>query len=199
MKLERHDGHELIGLARECIDEALRLRTLPPRPRRDYRPVLLQPRSAFVTLWAREHLRGCCGSIEATRSLAEEVWQDAWASAFRDPRFPPLSATEWPTVHLHVSVLEPPRAIQFASEQELIARLRPGIDGLIVECHGARATFLPSVWEHIEDPSEFVRQLKTKAGWPADFWSPDLRASIYAVEEFDEAADDRLVSERIPL
>lgn len=189
MKLEPHDGRDLIALARECIDESLRLRTFPPLPKRDYRPALRQPRSAFVTLRTREHLRGCCGSVEATRALAEEVWHDAWASAFRDPRFPPLSATEWPAVHLHISVLEQPRPIEVASEEALIARLRPGIDGLIVEWNGARATFLPSVWEHLKDPREFVRELKAKAGWSADFWAADIRASIYAVEEFDESAD----------
>lgn len=189
MKLESHDGRELIALARECIDESLRLRTLSPLPKRDYRPALRQARSAFVTLRTREQLRGCCGSIEATRPLAEEVWQDAWASAFRDPRFPPLSAVEWPTVHVHLSVLEPPRSLIVSSEEELIARLRPGIDGLVVEWNGARATFLPSVWEHIDSPHEFVRQLKAKAGWRADFWAADLRTSIYGVEEFDEEQD----------
>src|SRR5690606_22674759 len=135
MKLEDRDGRELIGLARECIESALRAQAVPPLPLRDYRPALRQARSAFVTLRSREQLRGCCGSIEPTRPLAEEIWQDAWASAFRDPRFPPLSAPEWPTIHLHVSVLELPRPIEVASEEELIARLRPGIDGLVLECN----------------------------------------------------------------
>lgn len=189
MKLEEQDGRELIALARECIEDALHLRELPPFPDRDYRPSLRQIRSAFVTLRAREQLRGCCGSIAPTCALAQEVWQVAWSSAFRDPRFPPLDATEWPAIHVHLSVLEQPQPIQLASEEELIARLRPGIDGLILECNGARATFLPSVWEQLRHPREFVHQLKKKAGWPADFWSAEMRASVYAVEEFEETVD----------
>lgn len=186
MKLEEQDGRELIGLARECIDVALRTRALPHFPERNYGPALRQSRSAFVTLRTRGELRGCCGSIEASRPLAQEIWQDAWASAFRDPRFPPLSTREWPLVHLHISVLAPPQTIEVESEEELIAKLRPGLDGLVLECSGARATFLPSVWEHLRDPREFVRRLKEKAGWSEHFWSPYVRASIYAVEEFDE-------------
>jgi AmmeMemoRadiSam system protein A len=186
MKLEERDGRELISLARECIESVFRSRAMPPFPERDYSPALRQLRSAFVTLRTCEQLRGCCGSIEPTRPLAEEIWQDALASAFRDPRFPPLSAPEWPTIHLHVSVLEPPRPIEVASEEDLIARLRPGIDGLVLQCHGARATFLPSVWEDIQEPREFVRHLKAKAGWSESFWSPNVEVAIYEVEKFDE-------------
>ncbi len=186
MKLEEHDGRELIRLARECIDESLRVQTAPPFPKRDYCSALRQVRSAFVTLRTREQLRGCCGSIEPSRPLAEAVWQAAWASAFRDPRFPPLSTSEWQTVHLHVSVLEPPQPLVLANEEDLLSRLRPGIDGLVLECDGAHATFLPSVWAHLPHPREFVRHLKTKAGWSADFWSADMRASIYVVQEFEE-------------
>jgi AMMECR1 domain-containing protein len=110
MKLDEHDGRELIVLARECIDTSLRLGRLPALPEVSYRPSLQRLRSAFVTLRARDELRGCCGSIQPSRSLAEEVWHNAWASAFRDPRFPPLSASEWSSAHVHISALEAPRS-----------------------------------------------------------------------------------------
>lgn len=186
MRLDERDGRELLALARECIDEALKLHARPAFPGGARPPSQLQVRSAFVTLRIGQHLRGCCGSIEATLPLAEEVWNDAWASAFRDPRFPPLSPTEWPGTHLHLSVLESPRPIDVSSEEALIERLRPGIDGVVLHRNGNRATFLPSVWEQLPNPREFVRQLKAKAGWPESFWAPDIEVAIYGVEEFGE-------------
>ncbi len=186
MRLDARDGRELLALARECIDSTLRLCSRAPFPERTYPRAQQQVRSAFITLRIGEHLRGCCGSIEATRPLAEEVWHDAWASAFRDPRFPPLGLSEWPATHLHLSILENPRPIAVESEEDLIAQLRPGVDGLVLQRDGYRATFLPSVWEQLPHPREFVRNLKLKAGWSVDFWAADIRASIYGVEEFGE-------------
>lgn len=186
MPLDERDGRELLALARESIDAALRLGGRAPFPERAYAPSLQQVRSAFVTLRIGKALRGCCGSIEATRPLAEEVWHDAWASAFRDPRFPQLTVDEWPATHLHLSVLETPHPLAVASEAELIDKLRPGRDGLVLQRNGSRATFLPAVWQQLPNPHDFVRELKAKAGWPPSFWAPDIEVAIYGVEEFGE-------------
>jgi len=186
MKLTEGEGRELIRLARRSIDAALELRALAPFPSSAFPAGLQQHRSAFVTLRIGKELRGCCGSIEATCPLAREVWRVAWASAFNDPRFPPLTAAEWPRVHVHISVLAPAQPLAVQTEADLIRQLRPGVDGVIVELGAARATFLPSVWEQLPDPTLFVRHLKLKAGWSADFWSPRIAVWTYECEGVSE-------------
>ena len=149
-------------------------------------PALTVRRSSFVTLRRGEELRGCCGTLDAPRPLAEDVWRNAWAAAFNDYRFPPLTASEWPHMNVHLSLLTVPEPLDVATEEELLAELRPSIDGLILESDAGRATFLPVVWEQIPDPVQFVRQLKMKAGWSATYWSNRVRCSRYTTESFGE-------------
>lgn len=124
--------------------------------------------------------------MNALRPLAEDVWHSAWASAFADPRFPPLEAVEYPRFDLHISVLSEFEPLRVADEAALLQMLRPDVDGLALEMGAARATFLPAVWEQIPDPAQFLRELKLKAGWRADFWSPQIRVSRYTTESFGE-------------
>ncbi len=145
---------------------------------------LRQPGATFVTLNKNGHLRGCIGSLEARRALAEDVAQNAFAAAFRDPRFPPLQASELDDLTLHISVLGEPEPMQFASEQDLVRQLKPGEDGLILEDGHHRGTFLPSVWESLPEPESFVRHLKQKAGLPPDYWSDSLQVSRYSTESW---------------
>lgn len=186
MTLDHADRRALIALARESIDTALSLRALTPYPAREVSPALHEHRSAFVTLRIGEDLRGCCGSIEPSRPLFQEVWRSAWASAFADPRFAPLTEQEWPSTHIHLSVLERPQPIDAATELRVLEQLRPGVDGLILQLGANRATFLPAVWEQLPTPREFLRHLKAKAGWHPDFWSPQIKAERYAAESFGE-------------
>ena len=79
-----------------------------------------------------------------------------------------------------------PSRCDVATEAELLALLRPSIDGLILESEAGRATFLPAVWEQIPDPAQFVRQLKMKAGWPATYWSTACGACATRTESFGE-------------
>jgi AmmeMemoRadiSam system protein A len=153
----------------------------------DYPPSLRQPRATFVTLNRHGELRGCIGSLEAHRPLISDVAHNAWSAAFRDPRFPPLATAEWPGLELHISILSPPEPLAVESRASLIASLRPGIDGLIVEEGGRRGTFLPSVWESLGEPHAFVSHLMLKAGLPADYWSQSLRISRYTTESFGRA------------
>jgi len=176
----------LLALARTSIEAALR-RGAYIDPQLDEAPIeLLAPRACFVTVRDDRGLRGCIGTLDATRPLAESVWRYAHAAAFNDPRFPALRPDEWRRCHLHISVLTPPEPLLIASEAELLGALRPGTDGLILERGAARATFLPAVWDDIADAQTFVRQLKLKAGWSADFWAPDVRAWRYESESFGE-------------
>jgi uncharacterized protein len=186
MTLSSAQRRELLALARSSIDSAFPHGDLAPQPLAEWPPELVALRSSFVTLRIDSELRGCCGTLDAPRPLAEDVWRNAWASGFRDPRFPPLTPREWLRSELHISVLTSAASMHVASEQELLAELRPGVDGLILELGASRVTFLPAVWEQIVDPQNFVRQLKLKAGWRSDFWSPHIRVSRYESESFGE-------------
>jgi AmmeMemoRadiSam system protein A len=142
------------------------------------------PGASFVTLSGRGGgLRGCMGRLEATRPLAEDVAGNARAAAFFDPRFPPVEPDELDRREVEVAVLSDAQPLAVTSEAELLAALRPGIDGLIVEAAGHRATFLPSVWATLPDPGEFVAQLRRKAGLGAAGFDPGQRYSRYTVEK----------------
>lgn len=186
MTIDAADRGELLRLARASIERGLADGHLAPAPTASS-STLAELRATFVTLTASGELRGCCGSIEPRFALAEDVWRNAWASAFADPRFASLSPAEYPRTEVHISVLTPLERMAVSSEKELFARLQPGSDGLMLQLGAARATFLPAVWETLPDPGEFVRQLKLKAGLRAETWSPHIEAWRYATESFGES------------
>jgi AmmeMemoRadiSam system protein A len=144
-----------------------------------YAPALQGHRATFVTLQIKGALRGCIGSLEANRPLIEDVAQNAFAAAFRDPRFQPLAGAEYGLLDIHISVLSPPEPMTFSDEQDLLTQIRPRVDGLILQAAGRRGTFLPSVWESLPETHSFLRQLKRKTGLPEDYWSEDLRVWRY--------------------
>lgn len=143
---------------------------------------LVVPRASFVTLEKKGRLRGCIGSLEAWRPLAVDVAENAFAAAFRDPRFPPVQSDEVEELEIHLSLLTVPIAMTFSSEGDLLAQLRPGVDGLILSDRQCRGTFLPSVWAELSTPQLFLTQLKRKAGLAADYWSPGVRIWRYETE-----------------
>lgn len=176
-------GTALLSRARNAIATQL---GSSPQPEPDH-PKLLQTGATFVTLTQQGNLRGCIGSLEAWRPLGEDVNANAQAAAFRDPRFPPLAANELDRTRVEVSLLSPAIPMVFTDETDAIHQIRPGIDGMIFECHGRRGTFLPQVWESLPDPREFFSHLKQKAGFLPDFWSPDVRLYRYEVQKWKEA------------
>ena len=141
-------------------------------------------RATFVTLQKNGELRGCIGMLEPIRPLAEDVAHNAFAAAFSDPRFSPLTEHELDQLDIHISILGTPEAMVFDSEQDLIAQLRPGVDGLIMTEGHRRGTFLPSVWESLTEPQAFISHLKLKSGLPENYWSDDIQIQRYTVEEF---------------
>lgn len=175
---------ELLELARASIASGLQHGEFVSYQREPSHPELNRPAACFVTLRVGEDLRGCCGTLEATRSLYLDVWNNAWASAFADPRFPPLTADEWRGTRIEISVLSEPEPCDVRNEAELLNVLRPGVDGLILQAGARRTTFLPAVWEQLPNPVEFVRHLKMKVGWPLDFWPPDMQVWRYTTESF---------------
>ncbi len=174
----------LLKVARQSIRHGLDTGRPLAAPRDLPLDRLYEAGASFVTLHMTGQLRGCIGSLEAYRPLIEDVCENAFAAAFRDPRFPPLSEAELPQLSLSISVLTPAEPLSFNSEQELLAIIEPGVDGLILEDGGHRGTFLPSVWESLPDRRDFLRHLKQKAGLPADYWSDSLRVSRYRTESF---------------
>ena len=153
-------------------------------------PLLAAPGAAFVTLRRNGGLRGCIGSAVAWRPLIVDVAQHAFNAAFKDPRFPPLQLLEQQGLELSVSVLTPPAAMRFEGEADLLAQLRPGIDGLIIEDGGRRSLFLPSVWEELRERRQFLAALKLKAGLAADHFSPRFTASRFRSIEVKGAMGD---------
>ncbi|MFL6570934.1 MAG: AmmeMemoRadiSam system protein B [Burkholderiales bacterium] len=181
---ERSDaqsGTALIALARAAIEKKLFGMTSAPLEA----PWLERPGASFVTLLKDGELRGCIGSLEATRPLAQDVAENALCAAFRDPRFPELSAAEWPQCEVEVSFLSAPKPILFADEADLLRQIRAGEDGLILEAEGRRATFLPQVWQSVADKRAFLGELLRKAGLPADTRLETCRISRYRVVKFD--------------
>lgn len=181
-------GRALVSHARHAIAQALGLPT-PPAPALPDHPALSRPGATFVTLHdAAGELRGCVGRTEASRPLGDDVRANALAAAFHDSRFTPLRADEWPGLQVEVSLLGEPEPLAVCGEAEALAALRPGVDGLILEWRGARATFLPQVWEKLPDAAAFMAALKRKAGLPADFWAADVKLSRYRVRSFHQQA-----------
>ena len=176
-------GAALVEVARAAIEARLLQRTAMPREA----PWLARPGAAFVTILKDGALRGCIGSLEATRPLARDVAENALAAAFRDPRFPALTAEEWPRCVLEVSLLSAPQRLRFTGEEDLLRQIRAGEDGVIVEADGRRGTFLPQVWDSIPDKRAFLAELLRKAGLSADTPLDRCAISRYQVGKFDEA------------
>ena len=146
----------------------------------------LQAGATFVTLTKNDELRGCIGSLEAARPLGEDVAQNALGAAFRDPRFTPMVAHEWPQCRVEVSLLSTPKPLRFADEADLLAQIRAGEDGLVLEADGRRGTFLPQVWQDIQDKRAFLAHLLRKAGLPADTRLTRCKISRYRVVKWKE-------------
>ena len=178
---EADAGQALVEIARVAITASLGLGV---KPHADAPAWQKQPGATFVTLKKGGDLRGCIGSLEAQRPLGEDVAANAVSAAFKDPRFPAVTAAEWPQVEVEVSVLSTPRVLRFADEAELLDAIVAGEDGLILESEGHRGTFLPQVWESIPDKRQFLAELKRKAGLPADMRITRCKVLRYRVLKF---------------
>ena len=175
-------GAALTGRARNAIGSALGL----PAVDEPAHQALARPGASFVTLRRGADLRGCIGSLEARRPLGEDVHHNARAAAFQDPRFAPVTVREMQALRIEVSLLGPASRIAAVDEAALLRQLQPGVDGLVLQWRGQRATFLPQVWEQLPEPAAFVGALKRKAGLPDGFWAADLQCARYGVRQFKE-------------
>ncbi len=169
----------LLALARRAIESGLPGGTDDSPSLDGASEALRRTAATFVPLRKHGELRGCIGSLESDRPLIESVWANARGAAFRDPRFSPVEARELEAIRIEISLLGPLVRLDFDTEADLLGQLRPGIDGLLIEDGGKRATFLPAVWGSLSDPLQFLSELRSKAGLPADHWSPSLVAWRY--------------------
>lgn len=182
LHMHTEQGLILLRIARASIHVALGEPAAAP-PAADW---LCEHGACFVTLTQHDKLRGCIGTLEAHRPLMEDVRANAMAAAFHDPRFTPLSAPELPHTRIEISLLSQMEPLDFKDESDLRAQLRPHTDGVVLH-HGAqRGTFLPQVWQHLPDARDFLRELKQKAGLPADFWAQEIEIYRYTVRKWRE-------------
>jgi AmmeMemoRadiSam system protein A len=174
----------LIDVARLSILSAVHSSdSIPPEASAYPRPLRAE-RATFVSLQSGEDLRGCCGTLEPHRPLVLDVWQSARAAACEDKRFKPVLPRELEDLELEISVLTPLTPIAVASQRELLATLRRGVDGVYLRLGSRQATFLPKVWDSLPEPEQFLTQLKNKAGLEQHFWSKEMEWYRYGTERF---------------
>jgi len=189
-KLTQKQGQTLLKLARKTISEELGIKSKQEQilPASDIEDRDLQRRSGtFVTLKIHNQLRGCIGNLDASGPIIKGVKQNAINAAFNDYRFSPLTAKEFENVEIEISILSEPRPLAYKDGKDLINKLRPDVDGVIIRKGHASATFLPQVWEQLKRPEDFLSHLCTKAGLPSDTWkSSKLEVLTYNVQYFEE-------------
>jgi len=185
--LSQHQGQTLIKLARETISQKLGHVSdkIDPDSLRDLD--FQERRGTFVTLTIDGRLRGCIGSLQTTASILEGVRRNAVNAAFHDPRFSKLEAENLDKIEIEVSILTDPQPLEYLDGMDLLAKLRPHVDGVILRKGSASATFLPQVWEQLPRPEDFLSQLCRKAGLPAIEWKKGkLKILTYQVQYFEE-------------
>lgn len=186
-KLTEEEGKYLVETARKTIQKALFNPKDKSEPEPASFPKFQERRGTFVTLTINGGLRGCIGHIIPQESLIEGVRVNAINAAFRDPRFRPLSQNEFEKIRVEVSILTEPKPLAYKDANDLLAKLRPGTDGLIIRQGYHQATFLPQVWEQLPNKKDFLTHLCLKAGLAGDAWAYDqLEVHTYQVQAFEE-------------
>ncbi len=192
MALDVEDRRTLLTLARNAIERVASGRPQAASESTVFSGALREKGACFVTLTIDGELRGCIGSLEATRALALDVEEHAVDAAVNDYRFPPVAPEEVARLHIELSVLSAPVPLDYCGGDDLVRKLRPGIDGVILESGQRRATFLPQVWEKLPTTEDFLGLLCEKLGTRADAWKRGgLRVSTYCVECFEEEPPGR--------
>jgi AmmeMemoRadiSam system protein A len=188
-KLSHEEQQILLRLAREAMERGVQGEKLSPLDETSLPLNLREKGSSFITLTIQGELRGCIGALEPYQSLAEDVREHAVAAALKDPRFPAVRIEELNGIQIEVSRLTHPIPLDYTDANDLLSKLRPHVDGVILrdDMTGRRGTFLPQVWEKISDPAEFLNNLCFKMGMSENAWrSRHLEVHTYEVEEFHE-------------
>jgi AmmeMemoRadiSam system protein A len=187
------DRRMLLDVAADVIGDGVAHRDPRMPALSDFGGRLSEPGASFVTLERGDQLLGCIGSLVAVEPLVVDVARHALAAAFADPRLPPVTRNDFEEMSIKVSVLTRPEPLAAATFDELVAAVRPSVDGLLVEAGRQRATLLPSVWGHAADTEQFLGVLWQKAGLARRAWPPDVAVSRYRTEEFGDPGPRSLV------
>ncbi len=186
-KLTENEGEYLLSVARETIAQRLSGEKDPGPYDTDSSARFLEQRGTFVTLTTGGNLRGCIGHIIPKESLIDGIRVNAINAAFKDPRFPAITKDEWERVKVEISILTDPKPLSYSDADDLLQKLRPEIDGVIIRQGYRQSTFLPQVWEQLPGKEDFLSHLCLKAGLGADAWKTgDLEVSTYQVQAFEE-------------
>jgi AmmeMemoRadiSam system protein A len=190
-QVSKEQGRCLLQLAREAISE--KLGEKPDKKRAEQGkvvdPALQAQCGTFVTLKIGGQLRGCIGNLEPVGSIVEGIQRNAINAAFYDSRFPELTAEELAQVHIDISILTRPQPLMYRDSEDLVAQLRPGVDGVILRLGRYGATFLPQVWEQLPQAEDFLSHLCRKAGLPATAWQDSRpEVEVYQVQCFEEGS-----------
>lgn len=178
------EQHQLKDIAAAAIEFGLQY-DRPPKPDISHLPHTLRENGAcFISIYKQSELRGCVGTLIAHRPLAEDANDNGFSAAFNDSRFAPLTPNEWAHCQLHLAVLDVPQPLFVKNQQDLLNKLTPGVDGVILSSGNKRATFLPQVWQQLPDKQEFIARLKQKAGLNADEWPGNLQIQLYQTQSF---------------
>ena len=185
--LNAEEKQTLLRLAREALQQGVAGQTMPVLNLQNLPPALRATGASFITLTIAGELRGCIGALEPYQPLAEDVREHAVAAALEDPRFPPVSREEVGRIKIEISRLTLPRDLEYTDAEDLLGKLHPHVDGVILWDGMRRATFLPQVWEKIPDKEQFLDNLCYKMGAAPDTWRrKHLEVLTYQVEEFEE-------------
>ncbi len=151
-------------------------------------PRLVERKGCFVTLTKKGELRGCIGHIVPVRPLYIAVMENAVNAAVNDPRFPEVRKNELDQIEVEVSVLTIPQRLEFTSPEDLLAKLRPKVDGVVLRVGQKQSTYLPQVWEQLPEKVDFLKNLSKKAGLAEDAWrQKDVVIETYQDEAFKES------------
>lgn len=186
-RLTEEERAYLLRLARQALERGVAGDPLPALDEQSLTPRLRALGASFVTLTRHGNLRGCIGALEPYQSLAEDVREHAVAAATQDYRFPPVRPDETPQIEIEISRLTTPQPLDYSSPEDLLSKLRPHVDGVVLRDGLRRATFLPQVWEKVPDPVAFLEHLCMKMGAAPDLWRrKKVEVLTYQVEEFHE-------------
>ncbi|MCP4188514.1 MAG: AmmeMemoRadiSam system protein A [Gammaproteobacteria bacterium] len=184
IELDDDEKKQLLDIARRSIESGVNGGLALKIDRNQIDKKLTIESASFVTLTQNDQLRGCMGNLQASEALAQSVANTAYNAAFRDPRFPSLTADELNQTSIDISILSPMEPMSVSSRADLLTQLQAGNDGLMIEDGLRRSTFLPKVWESLQDPEEFISHLMIKAGLPADHWSDTIQVYRYHTLSF---------------
>jgi AmmeMemoRadiSam system protein A len=184
VRLNGEQGKTLVALARATLKHRLCGAEKPQIPEDQ---ALMAQAATFVTLNVAGHLRGCIGNLQPVGAMWQGICDNALNAALHDPRFSPLRPEEVEQIDLHISILSPPQPLVYASAEELLSKLRPGVDGVILREGRRSATFLPQVWDQLPEAQQFLDHLCRKAGLPEGCWRKGTtEVLVYEVQGFHE-------------